>query len=91
MTSPSFDTRISLGNVLTITTIILAAGVAWGAAQAEIRSLRSKVLEVEAAASSREVRLRAVEAGAARDGARMDAILQSLARIEARLDRTEGR
>lgn len=102
MAPPPIQNTISTGNLLTIAVMILSAGIAWGAVQADIEATNARLAALEAqvaraatdrqtALAGHETRLRTVEAGAARDGARLDTILQSLARIEARLDRQEGR
>ena len=99
---PGMENRISTGNVLTIIAAFISAGIAWGAAQGEIKALNSRIAQIEAQAdiarnerinaiSAQESRLRSVETVAARDGARLDTIIQSLSRIEARLERAEGR
>lgn len=99
---PGIDNRISTGNLLTILAAFASAGIAWGAAQGEIKALNSRIALIEAqvetsrgervaAIAAQESRLRTVETVAARDGARLDTIIQSLTRIEARLERAEGR
>lgn len=99
---PGIENRISTGNLLTILAAFASAGIAWGAAQGEIKALNSRIGQIEAqvqssrtervaAIAAQENRLRTVETVAARDGARLDTIIQSLSRIEARLERAEGR
>ncbi|MBB4207293.1 hypothetical protein [Roseinatronobacter bogoriensis] len=99
---PGIDNRISTGNLLTILAAFASAGIAWGAAQSEIKALNSRIGQIESqletsrserlsALASQESRLRSVETVAARDGARLDTIIQALSRIEARLERAEGR
>lgn len=99
---PTVDNRISTGNMLTIIAAFLSAGIAYGAAQSDLRTMQSRLDAVElriaqsaadraAQLAGQEARVRALEGTTARDGARLDAILQSLARIEARLDRAESR
>jgi hypothetical protein len=105
MTEPSMPTvenKITTGNLLTIAAMLIGGAVAWGAARADIMSLKDRVISVELAAersraerqaaiAGQETRLRAVEASQARSDERFNSVLAILGRIEARLERIESR
>ena len=72
---PNLDNRISLGNLLTMLTAVVAVAAAWGMAQAQAKGMEARVLAHDAKLTALDTRLRTLETSAARDAARLDAIL----------------
>lgn len=87
MAGPRFNTDISLGNILSILSVVFAAGGAYVSVDKRLETLEIRQQQYERTAEARESRIRQVETNAARADERVSLILQSLARIEARLER----
>lgn len=57
--------EVSTGNLLSMATIIVACGIAWGATQSEISAMKLQAVEIKALISEKESRIRVLETGAA--------------------------
>ena len=100
MTSPSFDPKISVGNILVLLAMLVSTGVAWGAARMEISAIRDQQAAQAARLADLYQRLeqsardRAVSLGAhdARirnlesTGARQDARLDAILQVVTRIE-----
>ena len=90
MTSPSYAPQVSLGNILTILTLIVGISVTWATGQAEVRAIRDQI----SAHDRRIVEMQAYIQGIARDHAaalaveagNVRALQTGAARHDARLD-----
>jgi hypothetical protein len=91
MTRPSFNTSISLGNILTLVPLLVAGAVAWAQVQGMAASNERSIAALRADVTRQESRLRATEMSSARTDERLSSILGLLTRIDARLERIEGR
>lgn len=89
MTRPQFESRISLGNILTILALIFSVAGSWAAMNERQKMADERQRVADARLQKLENRVQVVEIEAARTDERLIAILQSLARIEAKLQRTE--
>jgi hypothetical protein len=97
MTTPQWNSQISLGNVLTIGAMVLAAGIAWGVMQQTQDTVNVRMARIEqewqrqidagrADAAAKEARLRVLETEQAVLRASM---VEKLSSIEATLSRLE--
>ena len=90
MTKPNFDGRISLGNVITIVSMIVGATFFWAEASGRISAVEKGQEAQSSAIIEQRTRLRAVETMAQRQDATNVLILQSLTEIKGRLERIEA-
>lgn len=81
--------RVSLGNWLTIGTVILSAGIAWGTVQQEVRTTRDMIAQqslrmesFERGDDEQEIRIRTLETGFGRFEERLVFIAEGVERIE---------
>lgn len=86
---PSFDGRISLGNVLTLVGMVTAGAFMWAQATGEINTNRTRLDLLDRDMISAKERLRVVENLAGRQAATLDRILEALTEIKGRLVRIE--
>ena len=85
-----FDGTVSLGNLLSMITIVAAVAVGWGKLSGDIASLTSRMTSTEQASAGREVRVRALEVWQAGTAADIRSISAGIADIKAKLDRLTG-
>lgn len=90
MTKPNFDGRISLGNVITIVSMIVGATFFWAETSGRIDAVEKNQDMQSSELYEQRARLRAVEAMAQRQDATNGLILQSLTEIKGRLERIEA-
>ena len=86
MTRPKIDPTISLGNVLTIGTLVFLAGIGWARLESSLSLVEERFALYDADAQDRETRIRVLEFDATRSNERQVAMLSTLIRIEARLE-----
>jgi len=91
--APHFTNTWTVGNVITIATLIIGGAVLWGELRAELHNQRSAVIRTEnlmaaktASDNIREERVRILENNASRTDERLISIINTLNRIERQLD-----
>jgi len=89
MTKPTFNSQISLGNVLTLVGLLGAGLLAFAQVQGLASRNAAAVSALEIQADEHESRLRVAETEIARGDERLSSILTLLSRIDARLERIE--
>ena len=90
MTKPNFDGRISLGNVITIVSMIVAATFFWAETSGRITAVEKSQAGQASEIFEHRGRLRSVETMVQRQDATNALILQSLTEIKGRLERIEA-
>lgn len=87
MSRPTYEPRISLGNLLTLASMAIVAALMWGEMNARIDAGVINQDRQERDLRDVQARLRSVETLGSRQGAQLDLILATLAEIKATLDR----
>jgi predicted nuclease with TOPRIM domain len=85
MTAPKITETISLGNLITMLTVVASVAVGYGAQVALIEAIAARVARLEAEYIAKEVRLRTLENNSARIDEKLTHMQQSVQRIEAAL------
>lgn len=91
MTKPSFIWQLSIGNVIQIALLLLAAGIGWATFDARISTVETSTTTIIQVQADHATRLRRAETDAARSDERMNHILSLFAQIDKRLERIEQR
>lgn len=93
MTAPKLDYTISIGSILTILTIAVGGGIAWGVMDGRVAAIHEANLAQDQRldggddlARELELRTRALELGSGRVDERLIGMSASLSRIEQRLE-----
>lgn len=88
-----FENTLSLGNAITIGTMLIGLGAAWAVTEARGRSVEVDIATTSAIVGGLEIRVRTLEtstaASDAKNDERFNAILSTLNRIDTRLERME--
>jgi predicted nuclease with TOPRIM domain len=87
MTAPKITETISLGNLITMLTVVASVAVGYGAQVALIEAIAARVARLEAEYIAKEVRLRTLENNSARIDEKLTHMQQSVQRIEAVLSK----
>ena len=94
----SLTSEISLGNLLSMGTVVVGISVGWATLRAEVtamhtsdKRLEALIEQARADATQREARIRALELGAGRTEEKLISILATLNRIEQQLAEGGGR
>lgn len=89
MSKPTFDARISLGNLIQIVMIVVALSIGWGRFEAGIASNASAVQRLTESAQQMDSEVRSLRVNVTRQDERLTGIYTLLNRIDARLERIE--
>ena len=85
--SLQYDPKFSLGNIITVASLICGLAVGWATMRAEIVTMQAEWEKDRQDRAALEVRLRSVEIAGAGTLADLRAIQQTLSRIERLLER----
>jgi alanine dehydrogenase len=88
MTAPKITETISLGNLITMLTVVASVAVGYGAQVTLIEAISARVARLEAEYIANEVRLRALENNSARIDEKLTHMQQAIQRIEASVSKT---
>jgi alanine dehydrogenase len=87
MTAPKITETISLGNLITMLTVVASVAVGYGAQVTLIEAIAARVARLEADYIAKEARLRMLENNSARIDEKLTHMQQSVQRIEAALSK----
>ena len=82
MTRPTFDMTISLGNMLSIGSVVVGLSIGYATLRADSLETRRMIVAIDAASLQRESRLRAVEIQQAGQSADLRSIQTGIAEIK---------
>ena len=86
-----FDGTVSLGNLLSIATVVVGLAISWAQLDARMAAIEREQNVLGAAERQSEGRIRTLEVGFASATSDIKAIAQMIARIEAKLDQLSER
>lgn len=93
MTAPAFEWRISLGNIIQITLLLIAGSIGWATFDARITANQTAIQSTTKSSArvdaDHETRLRIMETSNVRAEERLSSIYSLLSRIDGRLERIE--